>query len=83
VYCLFISFFLEIVDGAEIAIVMIWVSSLAVSSCADICEGGLWQCSLQDVMVGALNNPCQFIAVYSCQIIFLSAQKYVTILTVA
>jgi hypothetical protein len=61
------------VDGAEIVInIMIW---------AFIMEGGLWVCSLQDVM-GAFNNPCQFFAVCSCQILFISAQKYVTILTV-
>jgi hypothetical protein len=84
VYCLFIYFFLEIVVGIEIVInVVIWVSSLALSSCADIFEGVLWQYSLQDVMMGALNNPCQFIAVCSCQIVFVSEQKYVTILTVA
>jgi hypothetical protein len=82
VYCLFIYFFLAIVDWAEIVNVVIWGSSLAVSCCADIFEWGLWQCSLQDVMGGALNSPCLFIAVCSCKIVFISAQKYVTILTV-
>jgi len=74
VACLLL-FFLAIVDGAEIVIdVTFWGSSLAVSSCADIFEGSLWQCSLREMMVGAVNNPCEFVAVCSCHIVFISAQ---------